>query len=293
MKRKGFTLVELLAVIAILAILVIIALPNVLKMYSDGKKNIFTTEVKQIYSVSRQQWMLDSINNPVEKTYSKCSNCNESKNLNLNGGKDISYYVKLDNYGNVKELYVTNGVYQFQYSGNSIESYFNNIDNISELESNEIISIDQEGVKKGGSLINGVSSPASEYIYVISDITFNIGGIIPGGVTIYDNYEEAINAFGHPIFIRHKIENNVIRESFLGFVKNGNVYYLKGGDSSSFENNKSIVDGVFENCNFEPAGYGCVASGISILIDDVGNVHASSNSICDVNDEGASACQVW
>ena len=31
MKRKGFTLVELLAVIAILAILVIIALPNVLK----------------------------------------------------------------------------------------------------------------------------------------------------------------------------------------------------------------------------------------------------------------------
>ena len=31
MKNKGFTLVELLAVIAILAILVIIALPNVLK----------------------------------------------------------------------------------------------------------------------------------------------------------------------------------------------------------------------------------------------------------------------
>ena len=30
--RKGFTLVELLAVIAILALLVIIALPNILKM---------------------------------------------------------------------------------------------------------------------------------------------------------------------------------------------------------------------------------------------------------------------
>ena len=33
--NKGFTLVELLAVIAILAILVIIALPNVLKMFND------------------------------------------------------------------------------------------------------------------------------------------------------------------------------------------------------------------------------------------------------------------
>ena len=35
MKHKGFTLVELLAVIAILAILVIIALPNVLKMFNQ------------------------------------------------------------------------------------------------------------------------------------------------------------------------------------------------------------------------------------------------------------------
>ena len=43
MKNKGFTLVELLAVIAILAILVIIALPNVLKMYNQSKKNIFLT----------------------------------------------------------------------------------------------------------------------------------------------------------------------------------------------------------------------------------------------------------
>ena len=37
MKNKGFTLVELLAVIAILAILVIIALPNVLKMFNQRK----------------------------------------------------------------------------------------------------------------------------------------------------------------------------------------------------------------------------------------------------------------
>ena len=37
--RKGFTLVELLAVIAILAILVIIALPNVLNMYKKANLN--------------------------------------------------------------------------------------------------------------------------------------------------------------------------------------------------------------------------------------------------------------
>ena len=44
MNKKGFTLVELLAVIAILAILVIIALPNVLSMYNEARKNTFVTE---------------------------------------------------------------------------------------------------------------------------------------------------------------------------------------------------------------------------------------------------------
>ncbi|NLC97314.1 MAG: prepilin-type N-terminal cleavage/methylation domain-containing protein, partial [Erysipelotrichaceae bacterium] len=44
--KKGFTLVELLAVIAILAILIIIALPNVLEMFNNAKKDVFVTEVK-------------------------------------------------------------------------------------------------------------------------------------------------------------------------------------------------------------------------------------------------------
>lgn len=41
MNKRGFTLVELLAVIAILALLVIIALPNVLSMFNNAKKIYF------------------------------------------------------------------------------------------------------------------------------------------------------------------------------------------------------------------------------------------------------------
>ena len=55
MKRKGFTLVELLAVIAILAILVIIALPNVLKMFNDSKKNAFIVQARKIANVSQEK----------------------------------------------------------------------------------------------------------------------------------------------------------------------------------------------------------------------------------------------
>ena len=61
MKNKGFTLVELLAVIAILAILVIIALPNVLKMFNDSKKNSFLTEAKTVYSEVSKKYISESM----------------------------------------------------------------------------------------------------------------------------------------------------------------------------------------------------------------------------------------
>ena len=47
MNKKGFTLVELLAVIAILALLVIIALPNVLSMFNNAKKDLFYNRSKK------------------------------------------------------------------------------------------------------------------------------------------------------------------------------------------------------------------------------------------------------
>ena len=49
MNKKGFTLVELLAVIAILAILVLVAVPNVLGMFNKAKKDTFLTETKNIF----------------------------------------------------------------------------------------------------------------------------------------------------------------------------------------------------------------------------------------------------
>lgn len=55
MSKKGFTLVELLAVIAILAILVIIALPNVLKMFNDSKKNAFIVQTRKTANVSQEK----------------------------------------------------------------------------------------------------------------------------------------------------------------------------------------------------------------------------------------------
>ena len=61
MSKKGFTLVELLAVIAILAILVIIALPNILKMFNNAKKDIFLTEAKNIYKEVTKKYINETM----------------------------------------------------------------------------------------------------------------------------------------------------------------------------------------------------------------------------------------
>ena len=104
MKNKGFTLVELLAVIAILAILVIIALPNVIKLYNDAKKNSFLTETKTIYSEVSKKYISESMKGN-KLTY--ISSEDDTK-LEMTG-RDLQYCVLLNTDGTIKSMKVSNG----------------------------------------------------------------------------------------------------------------------------------------------------------------------------------------
>ena len=113
MKKKGFTLVELLAVIAILAILVIIALPNVLKMFNDSKKNSFLTEAKTVYSEVSKKYISESMKGN-KLTY--VSSEDDTK-LDMTG-KKLQYCVLLNADGSVKSMKVSNGTWVAELSGN-------------------------------------------------------------------------------------------------------------------------------------------------------------------------------
>ena len=106
MKNKGFTLVELLAVIAILAILVIIALPNVLKMFNDAKKNSFLTEAKTVYSEAGKKYISDNITSPSNNEHIYCKSKTDSLNPLSLSGRGINYYIKTDSNGNVNTVVV-------------------------------------------------------------------------------------------------------------------------------------------------------------------------------------------
>ena len=117
MKKKGFTLVELLAVIAILAILVIIALPNVLSMYNEARKNTFITEVRDYYKAGEQNFLLNSGKAVV---YTSLTGVTGSKTIEMTGNKNMQYYITFDANGKCTKLLATNGTYKIEATATEI-----------------------------------------------------------------------------------------------------------------------------------------------------------------------------
>ena len=122
MKKKGFTLVELLAVIAILAILVIMALPAVLRMYRQARIDSFQNEVRKVYTTAQQQFMGEVISIGAgqkllftDGTGSGCTITNVTKkSLEMTGNSKFHYYVLINVKGEVEEVRATNGTYSFK-----------------------------------------------------------------------------------------------------------------------------------------------------------------------------------
>jgi len=67
-KKKGFTLVELLAVIVILAVLVLLAVPSVLKMMNGAKENAFEIEAENIIDGAKLKYSDDLLDNTLPAT---------------------------------------------------------------------------------------------------------------------------------------------------------------------------------------------------------------------------------
>ena len=125
MNKKGFTLVELLAVIAILAILVIIALPNVLKMFNDSKRNSFMTETRNIYNEAEKKYLSNQISGNLLTTYSNdsglCENGATKCDLDLSGRTNIDYLIKTNTSGKIIYLLIKDVNYEVELGDMSSE----------------------------------------------------------------------------------------------------------------------------------------------------------------------------
>lgn len=133
LNKKGFTLVELLAVIAILAILMLLVTPNILRLFTEGKKNSFATQVQSVWKAAETKYISDALTNDSPGPYcyvgdnlgtwaTRNDEKTDSSILNISDNKTLAYYVEFDKEGKISTLIVTNGTYYYSKSGNDVPS---------------------------------------------------------------------------------------------------------------------------------------------------------------------------
>ncbi len=93
-KKIGFTLIEVLAVIAIMSLLIIIAVPNILKIFENGKKNLFVSQAKNIYKEAIQEYAVNEEEYNLINRFYYSQGASENP-LSLSGSKDVYYDIEI------------------------------------------------------------------------------------------------------------------------------------------------------------------------------------------------------
>jgi len=149
------------------------------------------------------------------------------------------------------------------------------------------------------------------YVY-----TVNNGGnptwinqTIPSGVNQYNSFNNPDRtAFGHPASLAHILEGGLIKESYVAFERNGEVYYLRGGAGNEFgqasmpvyDANVAVLKEAFgptwsDYCSEDVGGdyrdFNCDADGLNAHAKAVGDVRAFGPGWdCHVDGDGGSGC---
>ena len=121
MKKKGFTLVELIAVIALLSIIMLLIVPNVANHLNSSKKTLFYDNVVNMFKSATTTFMYQD--DPTNTTFS-----NNGVKLDVDVESEYVYTIKVNNYGEVISIDVNNGVYSYNKSSSDINEGLNKSD---------------------------------------------------------------------------------------------------------------------------------------------------------------------
>ena len=121
MKKKGFTLVELIAVIALLSIVMLLIVPNVANYLNSSKKTLFYDNVVNMFKSATTTFMYQD--DSTNTTFS-----NNGVKLDVDVESEYVYTIKVNNYGEVISIDVNNGVYSYNKSSSDINEGLNKSD---------------------------------------------------------------------------------------------------------------------------------------------------------------------
>ncbi len=178
MNKKGFTLVELLAVIAILAILVIVAMPNVLGMFNQAKLNTFVTETQTIMSQSSVKFVSEALKTKGKELvfYKNSNELDEAKKkyneLDMSGNEK-NYFVKMNRNGEFVRVVVWDDNFCYDSGETTITK-----ENVLATTVHE--STSNDGVKWSGNYIEGTYTNSSTFLF--NGCSGTVDGILYGDV---------------------------------------------------------------------------------------------------------------
>ena len=206
MKKNGFTLVELLAVIAILAILMLLIVPNVLGMFNSGKKNAFKVQVESLAKAAEKKIVADALEGSNNTKYCKGIGIDCYDYMSLSeSDSDIKYKITFDSSNKVSTVAVQNENYC--YVNNSYAD-----------------GINEEDFTENANLVcSATECSCGKYVYWINTSNF---GKSSKPSTTYDSIEE-LNLSDAGRFIRTKIssDNRVLGHEVCIYL-NGNSFCL-------------------------------------------------------------------
>lgn len=157
---------------------------------------------------------------------------------------------------------------------------------------------------------------------VYTDDVITIGKKIPHSIYVFKEVDDLENRFGDKtIYLKHKIENSIVTESYVCIEKNDKTYCLSGGQikdsfvnynkkggkkifkknkelaSLAYDSNKKSLEDIFDSnkCEEETEDIKtieCKDETLDILISDWGDVEVTYNQEeqCIVRSAGISGC---
>ena len=294
--KKGFTLIDLLAVIVVLAIIALIATPIVMNTIKNAKKGAaertadnYIKQVETAVAESRidgTKIANGTYNIQPDGNLCPVSGCGENDKdkitIDMSGNKPTSGTVKISN-GEVSQNGTTMTVADYNVRYNQ--------------ENNKY-----EATEKG-------STSSTTVVYRWSKDPISIGDIINPSDT--SKFTKDASTLGKSSYLKHVLDkDNKVKESYACAVFNGKEYCVRGGkdnNGNSFygyaENKadytgnalilKQIEDAKIEgvSCGFIARSSDCYVGSVFLSADLNGHVDTGvGEGSCDVRDDGSSRC---
>lgn len=116
--KKGFTLVELLAVIALIGVLLLLVTPNVLKLFTGAKKSLFYDETLSLYNNAYTTYIYNTSEGDYTKRFCRGKDTT-TKLLDVEEKDGLYYDISVNSYGEVVSLKVSDETFGISVSNQS------------------------------------------------------------------------------------------------------------------------------------------------------------------------------